>query len=276
MPAVHLPRRLEGYPEDAAEQVRRGVAYHTKVFGSPPVGMWPSEGSVAQAIIPLVAAAGIQWIASDEEILSRSTDGWVSRDGQGMVQHPEMLYGPWRVEEAGHSLQMIFRDHALSDQIGFHYQRYHPDQAADDLIGKLEAIGRATEAHAGRRPTLVSIILDGENCWEYYHNSGVDFLRTLYHRIARHPRIRAERVRDYLEKHPAQERLGHLFAGSWIGHNFGIWIGHPSCNRAWDLLSQAREDLVKQAAQGERFAGAPRASLGRAVHRRRERLVLVV
>ncbi len=94
MPAVHLPRCLEGYPEDAAEQVRRGVAFHTKVFGSPPVGMWPSEGSVAQAIIPLVAEAGIKWIASDEEILSRSTDGWVSRDAHGMVQHPEMLYAP--------------------------------------------------------------------------------------------------------------------------------------------------------------------------------------
>ncbi len=251
MPGVHLPKRLEGYPEDAAEHIRRAVAYHTELFGSPPVGMWPSEGSVAQPIIPLVAAAGIQWIASDEEILSRSTDGWVSRDGQGMVQHPEMLYCPWRVEESGHELSMIFRDHALSDQIGFHYQRYHSDQAAEDLIGKLEAIGRATEAHSARRPTLVSIILDGENCWEYYPNSGVEFLRSLYHGIARHPRIHGVRVRDYLEKHPPTERLGHLFAGSWISHNFGIWIGHPACNRAWDLLSETREVLVQQAAKVE-------------------------
>ena len=249
MPGVNLPKRLEGYAEDAAEQIRRAVAYHTEVFGSPPVGMWPSEGSVAQQIIPLVAEAGIEWIASDEEILSRSTDGWVSRDGQGMVQHPEMLYTPWRLEEAGHGLSMIFRDHALSDQIGFHYQRYHPDQAADDLVGKLEAIGRATEAHSAHAPTLVSIILDGENCWEYYPNSGVDFLRSVYHRIARHPRMHGVRVRDHLAKHPPQHRVGHLFAGSWISHNFGIWIGHPACNRAWDLLSATREVLVSQAAR---------------------------
>ncbi len=255
MPGVQLPRRLESYAEDAAEQIRRGVEYHTKVFGTKPVGMWPSEGSVAQAIIPLVAAAGIEWLASDEEILSRSTDGWVSRDGQGMVQHPEMLYGPWRIEEAGRSVQMIFRDHAISDQIGFHYQRYAPDQAADDLIGKLEAIGRATEAHSARQPSLVSIILDGENCWEYYPNSGVDFLRSLYHRIAKHPHIRGVRVRDHLEQHPAVERLGHLFAGSWISHNFGIWIGHPACNRAWDMLSEAREVLVKRAKTPEVSAG---------------------
>jgi alpha-amylase/alpha-mannosidase (GH57 family) len=255
MPGVQLPRRLEGYPEDAAAQVRRAVEYHTRVFGSPPVGMWPSEGSVAQAIIPFVAAAGIQWIASDEEILSRSTEGWVSRDAQGMVQHPEMLYAPWRVEEGTHSLQMIFRDHALSDQIGFHYQRYEAEQAGEDLVGKLEAIGRATAAHAAKRPTLVSIILDGENCWEYYPNNGLEFMRSLYHRIARHPHIKAVRVRDYLAKHPATERLGRLFAGSWISHNFGIWIGHPSCNRAWDLLSAARETLVKRAASREVAAG---------------------
>ncbi|MEX0677042.1 MAG: glycoside hydrolase family 57 protein [Pirellulales bacterium] len=251
MPAVQLPRRLEGYPEDAAEQVRRAVDYHTRHFGSPPAGMWPAEGSVAQAVIPIIAEAGIEWIASDEEILSRSTEGWVSRDAQGMVQHPEMLYGPWRVEEGGYSLQMIFRDHALSDQIGFHYQRYEPQQAAEDLVGRLEAIGRATAAHAAKRPALVSIILDGENCWEYYPNNGLEFLRSLYHRIAVHPQIQAVRVRDYLARHPAQERLGHLFAGSWISHNFGIWIGHPACNEAWDLVSQAREALVKREAAGE-------------------------
>ncbi|REK12080.1 MAG: alpha-amylase/alpha-mannosidase [Planctomycetota bacterium] len=251
MPGVNLPRRLEGYAEDAAEQIRRGVAYHEKLFGSKPLGMWPSEGSVAQAIIPLVAEAGIEWIATDEEILAGSTDGWVSRDPHGMVRNPEMLYAPWRVEEQGKSVQMIFRDHALSDQIGFHFQRYHADDAVRDLLGTLEAIDHATEAHATKRPALVSIILDGENCWEYYPNQGVDFLRSLYHGIARHPRIHGVRVRDYLAEHPATERVGHLFAGSWISHNFGIWIGHPSCNKAWDLVSEAREALVEREASGE-------------------------
>ncbi len=143
MPQVELPRRLEGFPQDAAAQIARAVDYHTQVFGSPPRGMWPSEGSVAQAIVPLVAAAGIEWIASDEEILARSTEGWISRDAQGMVHNPEMLYRPWQLEEGPHKLAMIFRDHALSDHIGFHYQRYQAQQAVDDLVGKLESIQRA-------------------------------------------------------------------------------------------------------------------------------------
>ncbi len=251
MPNVNLPRRLESYEEDAAAQIRRAVEYHTRVFGAKPVGMWPSEGSVCQAMIPAAADAGIQWIATDEEILARSTEGWISRDAQGMVQHPEMLYRAWRVEENGHKLQIVFRDHALSDQIGFHYQRFATEHAVDDLIGKLEAIHRATSAAAPKLPSLVSIILDGENCWEYYPHSGVDFLRGLYLRVARHPQIKTVRVRDHVQKHPAGDVLSSLFAGSWISHNFGIWIGHPACNRAWDLVSEAREVLVKKAAGGK-------------------------
>lgn len=248
MPQVNLPRHLDPCPQDAAEQVARAVAYHTRIFGSRPQGMWPSEGSVSQGIIPMLASAGIRWIASDEEILARSTEGWISRDAHGLVHNPELLYRPWRLEESGQSLQMIFRDHALSDHIGFHYQRYEAQQAADDLIGKLESIQRATTVQGGA-PALVSIILDGENCWEYYANGGLDFLRGLYRQLARHPQIQTTRVSEYLDEHPADKTLGHLFAGSWINHNFGIWIGHPACNRAWDLLGEARAVLVERAAE---------------------------
>jgi alpha-amylase/alpha-mannosidase (GH57 family) len=254
MPEVHLPKHLEGYPDDADRQLRAAVAYHEKLFGQKPRGMWPSEGSVSQSVVAAIAAAGIEWIATDEEILSCSTDGWISRDGQGFLRNPEMLYRPWRVEDKGQSLQMVFRDHAMSDQIGFHYQRYQAQHAVDDFIGKLEAIGRATGGNAGHRPSLVSIILDGENCWEYYPNGGVDFLRNLYRRVSQHPKIKPVRVSDYLKRYPATDKIGHLFAGSWIQHNFGIWIGHPECNRAWDLLFQAREHLVAAQKAGEKTA----------------------
>jgi hypothetical protein len=154
-----------------------------------------------------------------------------------------MLYRPWRAEEKGQSVQMVFRDHAMSDQIGFHYQRYPTQHAVDDFIGKLEAIGRATTAN-GSRPTLVSIILDGENCWEYYPDGGREFLRSLYRRCVQHPKIKPMRVGDAVRRWPATDKIGQLFAGSWISHNFGIWIGHPECNRGWDLLFQAREYLL--------------------------------
>jgi alpha-amylase/alpha-mannosidase (GH57 family) len=252
MPEVQLPERLEPYAEDASLQIRRAMDYHQQIFGSRPRGLWPSEGSVAQAVVPLIAEAGIHWIATDEEILSCSTNGWVSRDAQGFLRHPEMLYRPWRVDERGKHLQIIFRDHAMSDLIGFQYQRYPAQQAADDFIGKLEAIGSATAGKTNHQPALVSIILDGENCWEYYPNGGVEFLRTLYRRIADHPKLGAVRVSDHLDKYPAGDRIGNLFAGSWISHNFGIWLGHPECNRAWDLVSQTREYLAGMAGSGQK------------------------
>ncbi|MBX7073022.1 MAG: hypothetical protein K1X71_07715 [Pirellulales bacterium] len=252
MPEVHLPKHLEGYPEDAERHIRAAVAQHERLFGRKPRGMWPSEGSVCQAVIPAIADAGIEWIATDEEILSCSTDGWISRDGAGYLRNPEMLYRPWRVEERGRALQMIFRDHAMSDQVGFHYQRYGAGQAVDDFLGKLEGIAHATRANEGHRPTLVSVILDGENCWEYYPNGGVDFLRQMYQRVATHPRVSSVRVCDYLDRHPATDRLGHLFPGSWIQHNFGIWIGHSECNRAWDALFETRRFLLDTQAEGRK------------------------
>ncbi len=249
MPDATLPRHLEGYAEDAREHIFRAVEYHERIFGQKPRGMWPSEGSVCQQMVPVIAEAGVHWIATDEEILSCSTDGWVSRDGNGFLRNPEMLYRPWRVEQEGRQLQIVFRDHAMSDQIGFHYQRYPAEDAVDDFFGKVEAIGRATAGNAGHRPTLVSIILDGENCWEYYPNGGVDFLRMLYRRIVEHPKITPVQIGDYLQEYPATDKLSHLFPGSWIQHNFSIWIGHPECNRAWDALHETRQHLVKAGQQ---------------------------
>jgi alpha-amylase/alpha-mannosidase (GH57 family) len=247
MPDVPMPRHRESYPEDAAWHIEEAVKYHERLFGVRPRGMWPSEGSVCPHMIPKLAECGVRWIATDEEILSHSLDGRVGRDHRGFVRNCELLYRPWRAERDGYSVDMIFRDHALSDLIGFDYQRMDAGHAADDFLGKVAGIGHAT-AHAG--PALVSVILDGENCWEYYPNGGVDFLRTLYGRLARSPQVRTTRVGDYLESHPPRETLPRLFSGSWISHNFAIWIGHDEDRRAWDLLHETREHLKRRAARG--------------------------
>jgi alpha-amylase/alpha-mannosidase (GH57 family) len=250
MPGCELPKYLDSYRQDAVIQIERAVKYHTELFGKAPVGMWPSEGSVSQEIIPAIAAAGIQWIATDEEILSHSLGGQVGRDSQGYLRQPELLYRPWQVEEQGQQLQMVFRDHGLSDLIGFHYQRSQPAHAASDLLGRVEAIGRSVGERVGNRPTLVSIVLDGENCWEYYPEGGVEFLRTLYRECVKHPHVKSTCVGDYVRDYPATDRIGQLFAGSWISHNFAIWIGHSEDREAWDLLHTTRQFLVQAEARG--------------------------
>ncbi len=249
MPGCQLPKHLDSYQADARKHISRGVAFHRELFGSQPLGMWPSEGSVSQEIIGAIAESGIEWIATDEEILAESTRGWVARDRAGHMRHPEMLFRPWRVEADGRQLQMVFRDHALSDLIGFHYQRSDPAHAADDLLGRVEAIGRAVETASVGRTALVPIILDGENCWEYYPDGGVKFLRKLYQGCVQNRSIRPVQIKEHLHEHPATDRIGELFAGSWISHNFAIWIGHHEDNTAWNLLHQTREFLKRTEAQ---------------------------
>ena len=282
MPDVKLPRYTGGYPEDAAVHVRRAVEFHRQTFGSPPRGMWPAEGSVCQPMLPLLAQHGIRWIATDEEILSKSTQGFVSRDHHGHLSNPDHMYRPYTVREGASELGIVFRDHALSDMIGFHYQRSSAADAAGDFVHHLEAIGKAV---SDERPALVSIILDGENCWEHYPGGGVAFLRTLYERCTRTPGIRPVRIGEYLEQHPPTDKLPHLFAGSWINHNFAIWIGHEEDNTAWDALHRTRAPAAAcrfprsgrehQIAQPSPPCKRP-AGVGGNLHCGGQRLVLVV
>ncbi|MCA9054225.1 MAG: hypothetical protein KDA75_10335, partial [Planctomycetaceae bacterium] len=253
MPGCELPRHLERYPEDVQRHLERAIEYHAELFGRPPHGMWPSEGSVSQDVVAAIADAGIHWIATDEEILTRSLDGQVSRDPQGCVNRPDRLYQPWQVEQAGKSLEIVFRDHALSDLIGFHYQRSDPEWAADDLLNRTASIGRSVSEYQPGRPALVPVILDGENCWEHYPDGGVRFLRKLYRDAAGRADISADRISDYLDAHPATERIPKLFAGSWIFHNFAIWIGHHEDRTAWDALHETRR-FLKHADDSGKYA----------------------
>ena len=51
------------------------------------------------------------------------------------------------------------------------------------------------------------------------------------------------RIGEFLGACPPHDTLPHLFAGSWINHNFRIWIGHEEDNTAWDALHKTREYL---------------------------------
>jgi alpha-amylase/alpha-mannosidase (GH57 family) len=246
MPDVKLPRYTGGYLDDAATHVQRAVAHHAALFASPPRGMWPAEGSVCQPMIPLLAQNGIRWIATDEGVLNQATQGFVGRDAHGHMRNASHLYRPYRVREGEHELGIVFRDHALSDMIGFHYQRSRGEEAAADFVRHLHEIREAVPAD---QPVLVSVILDGENCWEHYPDGAVPFLRTLYRLCTSDPAIRPVQIGEYLEANPPRDTLPHLFAGSWINHDFAIWVGHEEDNTAWDALHQAREHLRQRSQQ---------------------------
>jgi hypothetical protein len=230
MPRVNLPESHFHYPEDARAQIRRGIAYFKEIFGFIPRGMWPSEGSVSDATLSIIADCGIAWIATDEEILAKSLDG-------GLGHHKERLYHPWRFSCQQGEVGLFFRDHQLSDLIGFTYSQWDAARSANDLCNRLIHI----KSRIGGQGRVIPIVLDGENAWEYYPDNAYDFLQSMYRHIADARELNLTTCSEVLAHSRFDGRLHHIYPGSWINGNYGIWIGHPEENLAWDLLAKVRQ-----------------------------------
>jgi alpha-amylase/alpha-mannosidase (GH57 family) len=207
-PHSAMPRQRFVHPEDALEQLERAGRYHEQLFGVRPVGLWPSEGSVSDAMVPLAAQAGFRWMATDEMILGRSSGITFSRDGFGHLLQPAALYQPYRVEANGASIACGFRDHALSDLIGFTYAGWSAERAADDFVGRLIEGGRRAAANGVADP-VIFVILDGENAWEHFHGGGRPFLRALYGRLAQHQEIETVTMAEACRR-PARNQKGNF------------------------------------------------------------------
>lgn len=234
------------HPEDAREQLRRARELTRRVFGQEPAGLWPSEGSVSMATAGIAAEAGFAWLASDEGVLERSLGIGFGRDGRGIPQNAERLYTPYRVRADEREITALFRDHSLSDLIGFVYARMDPATAAEDLHGRLRQIGERMPA--GRTAT-VALILDGENAWETYQENGRPFLREFYRRIAADPDIRAMTASEAVAEAGDIPALERLTPGSWINANFDVWLGDETDLKAWALLREARAMYAERAAE---------------------------
>ncbi|MBX7151525.1 glycoside hydrolase [bacterium] len=229
-PEVHFKS-----PEDASTQLQTAVDYFRRVVGDAPEGMWPSEGSVSEEALGLIARSGIRWIATDEEILYHSEVDEKNK------------YRPYRFQTGNNEIKIVFRDHALSDSIGFRYAGMPPKDSVKEFIDTIEHI-RASLIESGKSPEnyMVSVILDGENCWEYYPENGRKFLKQLYTTLSKSKTIETCTISEFLKQQDTLAIIKRLFPGSWISHNFRIWIGgHAEKNLAWKYLHVAREHLIK-------------------------------
>ncbi len=234
MPQVTLPSEPLQCPEDARAHICRGLEYFEQIFGFRPRGMWPSEGSVSDDALAIIAGCGLGWIATDEEILEKSLQG-------GLGDHKERLYNPWRYSGRGGEVGVFFRDHQLSDLVGFTYSQWDANRAAHDLCSRLQTI----KGRIGGSNRVVPIILDGENAWEYYPDNAYEFLSLMYRTIAESPQLNLTTCSDVIGRSHFDGRLQHIHPGSWINASYGIWIGHPEENAGWDLLARARRTAIE-------------------------------
>src|SRR4029077_20177888 len=214
---------------------------HQEVFGIRPQGVWPSEGSVSEEVLAIAQGLGVKWMATDEEVLGRSLGVSFGRDGHGHLpgELAQKLYTVHRFENDQAQMNLIFRDHTISDLIGFVYSGMPPQDAAQHLMRNIkESVQPVLDTG---HDAVVPIILDGENAWEYYPQSGREFLRRFYDALQHDQSIEAVSISEAIARHRDFGRLPTLVPGSWINANFNVWIGAPEDNRAWDYLHHARE-----------------------------------
>jgi alpha-amylase/alpha-mannosidase (GH57 family) len=240
MPDAPLPLNSR-YPGGASRGKVHIVAaqqYHQDIFGQQANGMWPAEGGVSHAGLSLMAEHGVKWAATGQGVLANS----LIKSGESVVDKHQYLYEPYRVTNGKDDILCFFRDDHLSDKIGFEYSRMHASEAVKDFIDNLENIRNNNP----KKPKVVSVILDGENAWEYYPYNGFYFLKELYEALIDHPDIVMSTFTDIiaLQKSghfPAIPVLPKIAAGSWVYGTFSTWIGSTDKNLAWDLLCEAKK-----------------------------------
>jgi alpha-amylase/alpha-mannosidase (GH57 family) len=239
-PGLPLPQNRFRHPEDAREQLLRGLDLHQKVFGIRPVGVWPSEGSVSEEVLTIAQSLGAKWMATDEGVLGRTL-------GINPRENAEKLYTIHRFENSQTQMHLVFRDHTISDLVGFVYSGMAPSDAAAHLMNNIKQAAQPVLAQG--RDAIIPIILDGENAWEYYPRSGREFLRRFYDNLQREPGVEAVTISEAIARHQRFHPLNSLVPGSWINANFNVWIGAPEDNKSWDYLYHARSFYEETAAR---------------------------
>ena len=264
MPHSQLPRNRFHAPEEAERQIGCAKEYFEKELDVKVSGMWPSEGSLSRDTLSLLHQNGLRWTASDEGVLANSLRGESIRVGERTILAEHARFFPWREKTPNGEIVVFFRDHGLSDDIGFNYQSWSAKDAAGHFIQNILRIRSTLIAEYGERmmeEACVSVILDGENCWEYYPNNGMEFLTEFYTRLTSTAEIKPVTFSEMLSGTDREllPVLPRFVAGSWINSNFNIWIGHPEDNAAWDALYAAHETLRLARARAISLGGKDKA-----------------
>ncbi len=259
MPYAPLPKyaKYAGGQSRAVAHVVSAKKFHANLFGEVPRGMWPAEGGVSDAALSLLAEHGVEWAATGQGVLVNS----LLKSHLSVADKNEYLYQPYRVTNGEHDILCFFRDDQLSDKIGFEYAKMHTPDAVKDFIQTLEHIQQAsTLDDTSNKAKVVSVILDGENAWEYYPYNGYYFLSELYEALTNHPDIEMTTFRDIVDLYQSKEYkikglsaqvLPQVAAGSWVYGTFSTWIGSKDKNLAWDLLCVAKKTYDKVLSKGD-------------------------
>lgn len=234
----------ENMKEDAEIQLKKGIEKYKKIFGCEPRGVWPSEQCISTKTLELFAEMGFKWTVADEGILAKSINKEFVRDFAGYMEDPYDLTAVYQYTGKNKKpISIVFRDGVIPSLINFEYSQHNSVEAANDLYDRIKTV-QAKLKQSPDEHNLLTIALDGENCWESYPGDGELFLKTLYELIENDKTLETVLVSDYLDNISHKKELKTIQTGSWINRNLKLWIDEPTKDLAWQYLVKTRQDLV--------------------------------
>ena len=244
----NIKKTTEGAPQnlktylDGKLQTKMALDRMEEIFGKRPKGIWPSEQCINSKTLEMLSSLDVEWTISDESVLSDSINFEFIRDFKGYLEDPYHLLKPYIYKTKNKDIKLIFRDSSIPNLISFEYPNHNPVAAANDLYDRIKVI-QSKLLSSPDKNHLLTIAMDGENCWENYMEDGLSFLKTIYNLIEEDNSLETVLISDYLEKEKNYKSLPKITSGSWINKNFKLWIDEPVKNLAWTYLKQVRDDF---------------------------------
>ncbi len=236
MPDTPMPEG-EKYPDGMSRSrwhMEKGFQVFEHYFNCKPQGVWLSEGGISPDALQLLSEYNVRWTATGEAVWRNTCR--LEDCNQDEINNKRALFKPYQYQDK--DVKIFFRDDGLSDLIGFEYSHWNAKDAAQNFVGNLENINSFLGDDAEKQ--VVSIILDGENAWEYYLDNGHHFLDSLYRKMSLSNDINMTTFAELTDRLPAT-RTDNICSGSWVYGSFSTWIGHADKNRAWEYLVAAKK-----------------------------------
>lgn len=238
-----MPDCKTDFSDDAKEQILLGIQKTKEVFGITPKGFWPSEHFISQKTLDMLTSLGIEWVVTDESVLSNSIDKHFVRDFRGCYEDPYEVCSLYSYKAQNKKINMLFRNSVIANLIGFEYAHRDSVLSANDLFDRIKTIYDKLKKSPDDKHIL-TIAMDGENSWDAYPNDGEVFLERIYNLINDDSNLETVLVSDYIKKNKKTEKnIKKITTGSWFNQEFQLWIAEPTKNLAWQYLAKTREDV---------------------------------
>ena len=229
--------------EDARLQTKLALDRIEELIGKRPKGIWASEQCISPSTLRMLSDLGIEWSISDEGNLARSIDFEFVHDFKGYLEDPYHLLKTYAYKTDKSDIKMIFRESSMYNLISFEYADHNPVATANDLYDRIKIL-QSKILSSPDENHLLTIAMDGENCWENYIEDGNKFLETLYELICNDSSIETVLISDYIENCKNHKELNKIATGASFNRGYKLWINEPVKDAAWKYLKTAKEDLT--------------------------------